>query len=203
MHTIYILENVIALLMKKMLLINGSARKEGSCSELSKMTSEKGAAHGYEVEIVHLDDLKIANCKGCLYCKEHGECQTKDDMIPLHKKVQDADVFGLVTPVYFGAESGLMKNFIDRLYALLDRIGPGQYSVRFGKPKKGIVAVSCGAPDGNMTYHGIMSHLVIILRMFGSADVVSGVIPGAAMTPVRESPFAKDLMDAVDFTLST
>jgi len=95
----------------------------------------------------------------------------------------------------------LFKNFIDRLYALVSN-KDGVRVVNFGKPKKGIAAVCCGAPDGNMIYHGVMSHLVIVFRAFGITDVSSGVIPKASPDTVKDSEFLKDLLDAVDFQLS-
>jgi multimeric flavodoxin WrbA len=189
--------------MKKMLLINGSPRKNGSSAELLKMISEKSDAKGYECELVNLCDLKISNCGGCLACKKTKECAVKDDMIPLYKKLQDADAISIAVPIYFAAETGLLKNFIDRLYALMDRKPDMTWDVRFGKKKKAVVAVCCGAPDGNMIYQGTMTRLVITLKSFGAEDAVSGIIPGASMKPVRDSPFTKELLDGVDFLLSS
>ncbi|MCL2786598.1 MAG: flavodoxin family protein [Methanomassiliicoccaceae archaeon] len=189
--------------MKRMLLVNGSPRSDGSSAELLNMVSEKAAAAGYECERIDLGKLNISHCKGCLSCKETGECAVKDDMSPLYKKFQDADAFTVSVPVYFGNETGLLKNFIDRLYALMKMNADGSWNVRFGNVKKGVVALNCGAPDGNMIYHGAMTHLVIIMRMFGMTDVASGIVPAASSAPVRESQFTKDLMGSIDFLLSS
>ena len=188
--------------MKKMLIINGSPRNNGSCSDALKIISEKCAAKGYECERIDLGNLKISHCKGCMSCKKTKECAVKDDMTPLYRKFQDADAVAIAVPIYFAAETGLLKNFIDRLYALMDRKPDNSWDVRFGKKKKGIVAVCCGAPDGNMVYQGTMTRLVITLRSLGVADAASGIIPGTAMTPVRDSPFMKELSEGVDFLLS-
>jgi multimeric flavodoxin WrbA len=185
--------------MKRMLLINGSPRNNGSSSGMLNMISERSP--DYECETINLSERKISHCKGCLSCKTSGECSADDDMRPLYRKIQDADAIAIAVPVYFGGETGLLKNFIDRLYALMDRKDDGSWNVRFGKRKKGIVAIPCGAPDGNMIYHGMMTHMTVILRMFGASDVASGIIPSASPETLADSQFTKDLMGACDFVM--
>ena len=185
--------------MKKMLLVNGSPRKNGASAELLSMITEKAKAAGYDCETVNLGDLKISHCKACMSCKKTKECAIKDDMTPLYKKFQDADAFAMAVPIYFGRETGLLANFVDRLYALMDRKADGSYDVRFGNKKKGIVAIPCGAPDGNMTYLCASTHLVVVMRMFGMTEVAAGIIPGAPMGPIKDSKFTKELMSSVDF----
>ena len=187
--------------MKKMLMINGSPRSSGSSAEILKIIANKVSPKGYSFEIVNLGDLKISHCKGCKYCKANGRCVTNDDMTLLYAKIQDCDAIAFSVPVYFGAETGLFKNFLDRFYALVD-VKDGVRSVRFGKPKKGVVAINCGAPDGNMLYHGMMTHLFTVLRSFGVSDVVSGIIPKATPETVKDSQFLTDLLDALDFQMS-
>jgi multimeric flavodoxin WrbA len=182
-------------------MINGSPRSGGSCAEILDAISENCSKYGYECEKIDLGNLKISHCVGCMSCKKTGKCAINDDMTPLYSKVQDADALVLSFPIYFGLESGLFKNFLDRLYALLDRNG-NEWSARFGKPKKGIVAISCGAPDGNMIYHGTATHIVISLKMFGVTDVSSSIIPKVAPGTVKDSPFMKDLLGAIDFQMS-
>jgi multimeric flavodoxin WrbA len=187
--------------MKRMLMINGSPRSDGSSAEILNIISERSIPKGYECETVNLGELRISHCKGCMSCKSTGKCAVIDDMSPLYEKLQEADAVVFSVPVYFGAEPGLFKNFLDRLYALVDR-KDGVRTVRFGKEKKGIVAVNCGMPDGNMIYHGMMTHLVIVLRSFGVADVSSGIIPSASPGSVRGSQFMNDLLNAVEFQMS-
>ena len=185
--------------MKKMLLINGSPRNKGSSSKMLDIISERSSE--YEYERIDLGEKKISHCKGCLMCKKNGECSVKDDMFPIYKKIQDADAIAIAVPVYFGSETGLLKNFIDRLYALMDRNADGSWNVRFGKQKKGIIAIPCGAPDGNMIYHGLLTHMTTILRTFGASDVASGIVPSASPETMADSKFMKDIMDAYDHVM--
>jgi len=194
--------DVLADNMKKMLMINGSPRSNGSSAEILNMIAGNASPKGFLCERINLGDLRIGHCKGCRYCKAHGKCVIDDDMTALYKKIQDADAIAFSVPVYFGAETGLFKNFLDRLYALIDN-KDGIRTVRFGKEKTGVVAINCGAPDGNMIYHGLMTHLFTVLKSFGVTDVVSGIIPKASPDTVKESQFAKDLLDAFDFQISS
>ncbi|MDR0335303.1 MAG: flavodoxin family protein [Methanomassiliicoccaceae archaeon] len=187
--------------MKKMLMINGSPRSSGSSAEILRAVAESASGKGFVCEMINLGELRISHCKGCRYCKAHGKCVIDDDMSPLYGKIQDADAIAFSVPVYFGAENGLFKNFLDRLYALIDN-KDGTRTVRFGKEKKGIVAVNCGAPDGNMTYHGIMAHLFNVLKSFGVTDISSGIVPKASPETVRGSQFLKDLIEAFEFQMS-
>ncbi|MCL2607935.1 MAG: flavodoxin family protein [Methanomassiliicoccaceae archaeon] len=187
--------------MKKMLMINGSPRNNGSSSEILNVISEKGVQKGFSCEKVNLGGLRISHCTGCKYCKKNGKCAIDDDMTFLYNKIQDADAIAFSVPVYFGAETGLFKNFLDRLYALVDN-KDGVRTVRFGKEKKGIVVLNCNAPDGNMTYHGLMTRFVIVLRSFGVNDVSSGIIPKAAPETIRDSQFMAELLDAFEFQMS-
>jgi multimeric flavodoxin WrbA len=188
--------------MKKMLMINGSPRVGGASSKVLDVIEENVSRKGYVFERADLGTLKISHCIGCRSCKKTGKCAIDDDMTALYEKVKDADAITISVPVYFAAETGLLKNFIDRLYALMDMTEKG-WNVRFGKVKKGIAAINCGAPDGNMIYHGLMTHLITILRTFGSTDVASGIIPGASPGMIEDSQFTKDLLAGIDFLMSS
>jgi len=186
--------------MKKVLMVNGSPRSNGSSAEILNIIADKASAKGFLCEKINLGELKISHCKGCRYCKTHGRCVIDDDMTSLYGKIQDADAVAFSVPVYFGAETGLFKNFLDRLYALADN-KDGVRTVRFGKEKKGIVAVNCGAPDGNMIYHGLMTRLFSVLRSFGVTDVASGIIPKASPETVKDSQFMSDLLGSLEFQI--
>jgi len=188
--------------MKKMLMINGSPRSNGSSAEILNVISERSIQKGFSCEKVNLGELKISHCTGCKYCKSNGKCNIDDDMTILYDKIRDADAIVFSVPIYFGAETGLFKNFLDRIYALVD-VRDGIRTVRFGKEKIGIVALNCAAPEGNMTYHGLMTRLVIVLRSFGVNDIASAIMPKAAPETVRDSQFMIELLDSFEFLMSS
>ena len=62
----------------KVLLINGSPKKEGctftALSEVAKALNEEGI----ETEIFHVGNKPIAGCMGCGACKKTGKCKFDD-----------------------------------------------------------------------------------------------------------------------------
>jgi len=63
-----------------------------------------------------LRDLRINPCIGCFLCHtQHGKCSQKDDFLNIiFQKMIDSDAIYLVTPVYQGGVTSIMKNFMDR-----------------------------------------------------------------------------------------
>lgn len=101
--------------------INGSPRKEWNTATLLSKALEGASSQGSKTELVHLYDLDFKGCKSCFACKivngpSYGRCAQKDDLSPILKKIEDeADVIIIASPIYFGAMSGEMRCFIERL----------------------------------------------------------------------------------------
>lgn len=183
-----------------MLIINGSPRKEGCSARVIPLVAETVEKYGYGFETVNICDLDVNGCKACMSCKKTGECVQKDDMTQLYGKLRDADMVMLTTPVYFAAETGQLKCFIDRLYAMVKRVD-GERIVNFGKPKIGTVFISCGAADGAMLYCNILTRITGILRSFGVTDFSSVIVPAADPENIRDSDYVKDYLGAIEFQL--
>ncbi len=96
----------------KVLAINGSPNKRNTYALLEKIL-EEAKNLGAEVELLHLADYKINECKGCDACLK-GECVQKDDIFPVLEKMQNADAIIIGVPTYFGNVPGIVKNLIDR-----------------------------------------------------------------------------------------
>ncbi len=100
---------------KKVLIISASPRKAGN-SDLLCDQFQKGAQEaGHRVEKISLREHKINYCLGCGVCNNTHQCVQKDDMAPLLKKMVEADIIVLATPVYFYSMDGQLKTFIDRM----------------------------------------------------------------------------------------
>ena len=97
----------------KIIGICGSPRKKNTyfmVEAVLNSAKEKGA----ETEFVHLADLDIKHCTGCVACEKTGECVINDDMKSLLEKITNADALVLGSPSYYNNVTGLMKDFIDR-----------------------------------------------------------------------------------------
>ena len=187
--------------MSKLLVINGSPRKNGSDAAMVKKAVEMAEKYGYESEILWAYDLDLNGCRACMACKKTGECVQKDGMNDVIAKIRDSDMILFATPVYFLAETGPIKTFIDRMYPMM-RMNPDRtISHNVGKLKKASVIVTCGAPDGNMVFANILTRFFNVLKMFGVTDVSGGIVPGAMPDTVLDSPYAKEYFSNLEFQL--
>lgn len=104
--------------MKKVLILSGSPRKGGNSDILCDEFAKGALDAGNEVEKIRVVEKKIAPCKGCYFCKEHGgRCALNDDMEEILQKIIDCNVLVLSTPVYFYAICAQLKTVIDRTVA--------------------------------------------------------------------------------------
>jgi len=104
----------------KLLAINGSPRKTWNTATLLENACDGAESAGAEARLIHLADLNYSGCTSCYACKKlggnsYGRCAIDDDLTPLFAEIEETDAVILGTPIYLGAETGLMRNFMERL----------------------------------------------------------------------------------------
>ena len=88
--------------MKKVLILEGSHRRNGNSAILSDEFARGAEEAGCSVEKVKIAGEKIAGCLGCNGCfRNGGICVQKDDMAEIREKMLAADVIVLASPIYF------------------------------------------------------------------------------------------------------
>ena len=106
--------------MKKIYAVNGSPRKNGNTAQLLQKALEGAASVGAEVKLIQLADLDFSGCRSCFACKKLANpapgCVLKDDLAENLKELLQADGIIMGSPIYFGAETGLYRNFLERLF---------------------------------------------------------------------------------------
>lgn len=127
--------------MKKIVFFNGSPRKNGYSVKIMNKIIEGAKSKGAEIIICNLNDDGVKGCQGCLYCKSHTECITKDTMSPALEALRTADAFVASFPIYFGHISGQSKLFLDRLYSFFNK----DFSAKH-PDKKFVTIFSQGSP---------------------------------------------------------
>ena len=98
--------------------INGSPRRGGNTDILLDKVLEGAKAKGAETEKVTLNTLAFSPCQECESMRDDGTCIVEDDMQPLYKKIEQADVVILASPIFFGSLSAQTKMMIDRFQCL-------------------------------------------------------------------------------------
>lgn len=101
--------------------VNGSPRKKWNTATLLENALEGAASQGARTELVYLYELDYKGCISCFGCKKkngksYGKCAVKDGLTPVLKKVREADVIILGSPIYFGTVTGEMRSFLERLF---------------------------------------------------------------------------------------
>lgn len=164
----------------KAIAINGSPRKNWNTATLLENALEGAAKEGAQTELAHLYDLDFKGCISCFACKKiggksYGKCAVKDGISPLLKRVAEADVLLLGTPVYFYSETGEMRSFMERLLFPYLTYTPGYAAIFPGKLRTALVYTMNVAEKDMPAYNqdktvaasrGVMNHV------FGNCDVL-------------------------------
>ena len=101
----------------KVLLLNGSTRKNGcTCLALSEIAKVLNA-EGVETEIIQMGGGPVRDCIGCNGCAGKGQCVFGDDMVnEVITKAKEAYGFVFGSPVYYAHPSGQVLSLLDRVF---------------------------------------------------------------------------------------
>lgn len=100
----------------KVILVNGSPKKEGctytALCEVEKTLNE----NGIETQIFHIGRENINGCIACGGCSKTGHCVHGDKVAEFLELAKDADGFVFGSPVHYAAASGIITSFMDRAF---------------------------------------------------------------------------------------
>lgn len=107
---------------KKIIVLNGSPRKNGNTSALVKAFREGAESAGHSVTEFWLEGMNINGCRGCCAGGKNPKspCVQKDDMAQIYLAYKEADVVVLASPLYYWTISGQLKCAFDRLFAVAE-----------------------------------------------------------------------------------
>lgn len=101
--------------MKKIVLFNGSPRKEGNSAAMASAFCKGATATGSEPVVFSTSSLRLHDCRGCLRCNILKHCVMEDDdWKNLHHLILQAQILVFAMPVYFHHVPASMKRLIDR-----------------------------------------------------------------------------------------
>ena len=122
----------------KVLMINGSPRKDGNTEIALKEMQKVFEANGIEVEIVQVGAKDIRGCIACGSCHKTGKCVFYDLVNETAKKFEEAAGLVVASPVYYASANATLVAFLQRLF----------YSTRFSKRMKVGAAVATARRGG-------------------------------------------------------
>jgi multimeric flavodoxin WrbA len=162
----------------KVIAFNGSPRKQWNTSMLLEKALEGAKSQGAETELIHLYDLNYKGCISCFACKtkggkSYGKCAVTDDLMPVFRKIEEADTLIFGSPVYLGHVSGEMHSFMERLVFqyLTYTDPPGSL---FNRQVKTGFIYTMGVPEDVMNQMGYGQFINLIsmflTRIFGHSE---------------------------------
>jgi multimeric flavodoxin WrbA len=168
--------------MKKFLAIMGSPHKGETYKAVKRFEEELKKLGEAEVEIVMLSEVGFRDCLGCHNCFMKGEetCREADKVQTLLKKMLEADMVLLCSPVYNQAMTSLMKKFLDYFTYLWHR--PGMFGVRF-----------MGISSGGGVFKGVFKGMKENVQSWGGVWAGElGVPHYEALTPKYKAKLDRD-----------
>ena len=102
----------------RVLLINGSPRREGNTFLALREVAKVLEQEGIESEIVGVGTRAVRGCIACAKCKERGEnrCVFEDDICnEVSAKMAECDAVIVGSPVYYGQPNGTVLSLLQRM----------------------------------------------------------------------------------------
>ena len=212
--------------MTKVMLINGSPRKNFNTAKLLKEAARGAQDAGAEVEIINLYDINYKGCMSCLVCKRKGNttnglCFYKDDLTPILEKCLSADAVIIGSPVYHSYPSGMCRAFMERFMFpahtyMVDKENGGVKRV-LNHTLPTAMIMTMNAPESYFNsgnYHIILNDNIESLRhIFGYSEALYAfdtfqytdyskydcdLFDAEHKAKVRDEQFPKDLAKAYD-----
>ena len=159
----------------KVLMLNGSPRKDGNTARALKEMEKVFAENGVDTEMIQVGGRDIRGCSACFYCYEHGKCVFDDIVNETAKKLEEADGLVIASPVYYASANGTLISMLDRLF----------YSTPFDKTMKVGASVvvarrgGCSATFDQLNKYFTISGMPVASGQYWNS--VHGNAPGEAV----------------------
>lgn len=145
--------------MSKIVILNGSPRKNGNTQDLIKSFIKGAEESGNTVIEFFLNEMNIHGCLGCFGGGKNPEspCVQKDDMVKIYPEYKAADIVVLASPLYYWTISGQLKTAFDRLFAV------AECDPNYRNPKKESILLMAaegnGFEESAYWYDRLIAHL--------------------------------------------
>ena len=158
----------------KVLLINGSPRKQGNTFLALSEVASALEKQGITTEIVSIGTKAVQGCIACNKCAELGKCVFDDAVNEAAPLLAKADGVVVASPVYYASANGNLISFLDRLF----------YSCRCDLTMKVGASVVCARRGGcSATFDELNKYFTISGMPLASSQYwnsIHGRLPGEA-----------------------
>ena len=113
----------------KIMIINGSPRKNGATAYILHRIEEVLSSMGVEVIFYNLIEQKMALCNGCCVCYKTGYCVYDDDAENISKQIYNIDGLVIGSSTIASNVPGVLKSFIDRGHFVVEQLLYDKYTL--------------------------------------------------------------------------
>lgn len=181
----------------KVLLINGSPKKNGNTAYALNQMAEVFASQGVETEILHIGNQAIRGCIACGSCAQKGQCVFDDAVNEAAPKFREADGIVVGSPVYYASANATLIAFLDRLF----------YSTSFDKRMKVGASVVVARRGGcSSTFDELNKYFTIAGMPVASStywNSVHGRTPGEAEQDLEGIVTVRNLAKNMSFLMKS
>ncbi len=136
----------------KVLILNGSPRKNGNTARALEEMALIFKESGVEYEILPVGSMNIRGCIACDSCQKTAKCVFDDEVNIAAEKLKECDGLVIASPVYFASANGTLISFLDRLFE----------STQFDKTMKvGASVVICRRGGASSTFDELNKYFTI------------------------------------------
>ena len=181
-------------LMQKILIINGSPRKNGNISKMLEAIKEETEKQGANVSAVHVHDLQVRPCNGCMSCRKNLACVLPEDGAQSTLRlINSCDVLVMGARCFWGKLPGVLKFLFDLIVYVRMGESPKGIPQPLHKGKKAIIVSTCTTPyPFNILFNqtrGTVKALKEILKWSGFKIIATVERGGTKKSPLQEKDF--------------
>ncbi len=158
----------------KVLMLNGSPRKNGNTAVALGEMEKVFAREGIQAQTVQVGNQPIRGCIACNSCAKTGKCAFDDLVNELAPVFEQSDGLVIASPVYYGSANATLIALLDRLF----------YSTGFDKTMKVGASVVIARRGGlTATFDELNKYFTISGMPVASSQYwngVHGLAPGEA-----------------------
>jgi multimeric flavodoxin WrbA len=100
----------------KVLMLNGSPRKNGNCAVALHEMEQIFQTEGIETEVIQVGNQPIRGCIACGSCMRSGKCVFDDLVNETAPKLAACDGLVVASPVYYASANATLMAFLTRLF---------------------------------------------------------------------------------------
>lgn len=171
------------ILLKKILGVVGSYRKQGNTELFVKLAMMEAEKHDLKVEMIRLTDFNFKPCRGCMACVfKAAKCRINDDFYEFLNHIEHADGVLFGSPTYILGPQAQFKQILDRFLLIPQHIDNLQHKPACTVTVSGLKGWHPLSPVLNLVVLSLGMNLLDSIHIYG---------PGPGQALLNEESYQK------------